>query len=109
MSLFDGMTALFENIFDGVAMLHQEGGAEIPLRGIFREEPVEVPGVDGHTTMSVAPILKVRGEFARLLERGSRVSVEERPGEMFEVLVIYPTKSPAKDRHHLAVLTGVSP
>jgi len=107
MSLFDGVTGLFEGVFDGSVTLHLEGAEDVPIRGIFREEPVEITDLGGNETYVVSPVLKLRAEFAAQLERGSLVSVSARPGEMFEVTAIHPTRSPAQDRHHLAMLTEV--
>lgn len=107
MSLFDGVTGLFEGVFDCLVTLHRDGAEDVPMRGIFREEPGEITDLDGNDTMVVSPVLKLRAEFAAQLERGSRISVSARPGEMFMVTAIYPTRSPAQDRHHLAMLTEV--
>ena len=109
MSLFDGVTGLFEGVFDCSVTLHLDGADDVPMRGIFREEPGEVADLDGNDTVVVSPVLKLREEFAVQLERGSRVSVSARPGEVFMVTAIYPTRSPAQDRHHLAMLTEVDP
>lgn len=108
MSLFDGVTGLFEGIFDCSVTLHLDGAEDVPMRGIFREEPVELTDLDGNDTVAISPVLKLRNEFAVHLERGSRVSVSTRPGEMFMVTAIYPSRSPAQDRHHLAMLTEVA-
>ncbi|MEO3479370.1 hypothetical protein AAFO90_17010 [Phaeobacter sp. CAU 1743] len=109
MSLFDGVTGLFEGVFDCSVTLHLDGADDVLMRGIFREEPGEVADLDGNDTVVVSPVLKLREEFAVQLERGSRVSVSSRPGEVFMVTAIYPTRSPAQDRHHLAMLTEVDP
>lgn len=107
MSLFDGVTGLFEGIFDCEVTLHRDSAADVPMRGIFREEPGEIQDLDGNDVVVVSPVLKLREKFAVQLERGSRISVSKRPGELFMVTAIYPTRSPARDRHHLAMLTEV--
>ena len=109
MSLFDGVTELFESVFDCSVTLHLDGSDDVPMRGIFREEPGEIADLDGNDAVIVSPILKLREEFAVQLERGSLITVSERPGEMFKVTAIYPTRSPAQDRHHLALLTEADP
>lgn len=107
MSIFDGVTGLFEGVFDCPVTLHLDGAEDVAMRGIFREEPVENRDLDGNDTVLISPVLKLRSEFAVQIERGSIVSVAMRPGERFMVTGIYPTRSPADDRHHLAMLTEV--
>jgi hypothetical protein len=106
-SLFDGVTGLFKGVFDCSVILHRDGAQAVQMRGIFREESGEITELDGGDTIIVSPVLKLREEFAIQLERGSRISVSARPGQMFMVTAIYPTRSPARDRHHLAMLTEV--
>lgn len=107
MGLFDGVTGLFENVFDSAVTLHPDGGADVTIRGIFREEPVERPDLDGPEITVVSPTLKLRADAAALVARGTVLSVEDRPGETFKVVAKYPTRSPAADRHFLFLLTEV--
>ena len=109
MSIFDGVTGLFENVFDESVTLHLDGAEDVPMRGIFREEPGEITELDGGDTVVVSPVLKLRAEHGQQLERGSEVSVQSRPGERFIVTAIYPLRSPASDRHYLAMLTEGDP
>ncbi|WP_412550536.1 hypothetical protein [Shimia sp. MIT910701] len=107
MSLFDGVTGLFEDVFDGEVTLHRDGSEDVPMRGIFREEPSLLSELDGNDTVSISPVLKVQAEYAALLSRGAHVSVASRPGKRYLVTAIYPTRSPAEDRHFLAELSEV--
>lgn len=107
MSLFDGVTGLFEGVFDCVVTLLRDGVDDVPMRGIFREEPVEVTDLDGQDVVAIGPVLKLREEFSSLLDRGSLVSISTKPNAVYMVTAIYPSRSPARDRHHVAMLTEV--
>jgi hypothetical protein len=105
MSIFNGVTGLFEGIFDSEVTLHRAGQADFPCRGIFREEPTELNELDGSDTIAITPTLKLRAVDAARVTRGDSVSVSERPGEIFRVTAKYPTRSPANDRHFFITLT----
>jgi hypothetical protein len=105
MSIFDGMTALFEGVFDCAVILLLPDAEDVAMRGIFREEPFQRTDLDGNDITVVQPTLKLRAAHAALVSRGSRLTVESRPGEAFKVVAKHPTRSPATDRHFLLLLT----
>lgn len=107
MGLFDGMTGLFEGVFDGPVTLVRDGAEDVALRGIFREEPMLRTDADGSEITVVQPVIKMRAPAADLVARGDLIQVAARPGETFKVVYKDPTRSPAADRHFLIVLTEV--
>ena len=108
MSLFDGVTGLFEGVFDSPVTITKAGGGAVRVvRGIFREEPVALGDLDMEI-LSVQPVLKLRLEAAGDIARGDLVTVAARAGVSFEVLSVQPSRSPAADRHIMAILTEVT-
>ncbi|WP_147127812.1 head-tail joining protein [Shimia ponticola] len=99
MSLFNGVTELFSDVFDEPVTLLRAGADPIDTLGIYREEPVVQNDQDGHEILAVASVLKVRRGIDHGLQAGDRVTVESHPGRTFEVLSRQPSRSPADDRH----------
>lgn len=107
MSIFDGVTGLFEGVFDCAVTLLRDGAEGIPMRGVFREEPFLRTDTDGSEITVVQPVLKLRAAYAEQVKRGDLFQIEDRPGETFKAVYKDPTRSPAVDRYFLIVLTAV--
>lgn len=107
MSIFDEVTALFENVFDCAVTITETGQQPRTVRGIFREEPGMQDDLDHAEILVSQPVLKLRAPDVGNLARHDQVQIETRPGVVFTVLSVHPGRSPAVDRHYVAVLSEV--
>lgn len=94
-SFFDGMAGLLNSVFGGSVSHTPPDGAPSILDGVFRQEPIEVPGEDGRDVLIMAPTLKVPADHVQGIVRGSRIDPGN--GKTYEVLNSQPLGSPASD------------
>ena len=104
MSLFDGVTGLFEGVFDEPVTITRQGQQPVDARGIYRDEPGVQADLDGVEVLVSQPVLKLRKPDADGLARNDRIEVASRPGVVLQVLTVQPGRSPATDKHVIVIL-----
>lgn len=107
MSLFDGMAGILTDVFGAPVTYTPAGGAPVQVSAVFRAAPIEVSDGEGHTTLITAPTLRVRRDILPGLRRDDRVEPSIRPGEVYEVINVLPTASPASDAFVIAELERI--
>lgn len=71
------------------------GGAEVVIRGIFREEPVEVLDSDGNPVLTIGPSLQIQKPDIGALIRDDVIDPDN--SKTYRVTTSWPSGSPASD------------
>lgn len=98
-SIFDGMAGVLNGVFGAPVVYNPKVGAEQTVQAVFRAEPIEVAGTDGHAVVIMAPTLRVQRNLLPDIGRGDLVtpSVASAQGKTFRVLNRLATASPSPD------------
>lgn len=110
-SVFDGMAGVLNGVFGAPVVYQPAYGPAQTVQAVFRAEPIEVAGSDGHAVLIVAPTLRVQRNILPDIGRGDHVvpSVASARGKTFKVINMIPTASPAGDAFWVCELEEVLP
>lgn len=95
--LFDGIGALLSDVFGAPITILPASGAPYSVQGVFRLEPIEVGDDQGRAVLITAPTLKVQKDLAPSLAAGDRIAPSETPGDLYEIINLLSSGSPAAD------------
>jgi hypothetical protein len=110
-ALFDGMAGILNSVFGAPALYTPlNSGVGLTVQGVFRSDPVEVIGADGHPVLITTPTFRVPRSFVAVIQKGDLVapSVRAAAGKTFKVLNHLPSGSPAGDAFFLCELEEVN-
>lgn len=93
--LFDGMAGLLSDVFGSPVTYRPQGGGARVVQSVFRRQPTEDVGADGHSILVLAPTWRVRSDLCPEVRRGDQI--EPGDGRTYEVLNVQRTGSPAAD------------
>lgn len=93
--IFDGMAGVLNGVFGAPVAHLPVVGAPVTMRGIFREQPIEVADEDGRAILIIAPTLRVRKADAATI--ATRDEIEPGNGKTYTVENRHPSGSPAND------------
>lgn len=110
-SIFDGMAGLLNDVFGDPVTFQPVSGITQQVQAVFRTEPIEVTGSDGHVVLIIAPTLRVMRNVLPGIGRGDLVkpSSTAAEGKTFRVLNRIQTASPAVDAFFVCELEEVLP
>lgn len=94
-SVFDGMAGVISATLGASATYLPVTGSAAQIRGVFREEPIEVAREDGSVVLIEAPTMRVSRAVLADVRRGDRFLLAD--GRTFKVLNRIGTGSPAAD------------
>lgn len=93
--IFDGMAGVLNGLFGAPVTITPDGGEPAVLRGVFREEPVEVADGDNGSVIDVAITLRVQRPGADDVETGAIVAPGN--GKTYRIMNRITSGSPAAD------------
>lgn len=105
---FDGMAGALNQMFGAPVTYQPQGGGQLTVQSIFREEPLTVTGEDGRDVLIQAPTWKVPQNLALGMARGDLIQPDP-AGPFYRIVNRLPTGSPAFDRFVLFDLEEVVP
>lgn len=110
-SVFDGMAGVLNSVFGAPVTIKPVSGGILEVPAVFRAEPIEVAGTDGHAVLISAPTLRVKRDVLPDIGHGDLVipSVASASGKTFRVLNRIATGSPASDAFLVCELEEVFP
>lgn len=104
-ALFDGMATVLTDVFGADVTYIPAVGSERVVKSVFRKEPVEAEGPDGHQVLVTAPSWTVPLHLVSEVARGDRIRVSD--GTLYEVQNVWPSGSPAEDARVICELFEV--
>lgn len=96
-SVFDGMAGVLNGVFGAPVAYQPAGGSSVPLLGVFRRDPIEVSGEDGHQLWIMLPTVKLHRSDVPAIRRGDLIMPSIDPGKTYKVVNSPETASPASD------------